>query len=89
MFWQNIGTSFLVASTLDITTFAEIVANWGRGSSYISGSVLLLEHVNSLCIKNLLTTVWCTLFGGRSPACSQTCKIVRLPPSDIGPSSAM
>ena len=61
----------------------------GGGSSYISGSVLLLEHVNSLCIKNLLTTVWCTLFGGRSPACSQTCKIVRLPPSDIGPSSAM
>ena len=36
-----------------------------------------------------IPTVWRTMFEGRSPACSQSCKIVRLPPSGIGSDSAI
>lgn len=92
----------LVLSHLTCTstyyTFTEVVANAGRKVSYISGSVLLHEHENSmqslpgdsiLVYENLLPTVQCTLFGGRSPACSHICKSVRLPPSGIGFDSAI
>ena len=92
----------LVLSHLTCTstyyTFTEVVANAGRKVSYISGSVLLHEHENStqflpgdsiLVYENLLPTVQCTLFGGRSSACSHICKSVRLPPSGIGFDSAI
>ena len=41
----------------------------------------------SVC-NNWFLTAKCTMFGGRSPACSQSCKIVKLPPSGMGVCSA-
>ena len=39
--------------------------------------------------KNCFPIVLFTMFEGRSPACSHICKIVKLPPSGMGVSSAI
>ena len=59
--------------------------HWPHWNQVPYAAVFLVQIIAPECDY----IVWHTLFGGRSPACSQSCKIVRLPPSGMGSDSAI
>ena len=74
---------------LDEIIYTKISGNYNYSKIEISANYYIWPHWSWVCLittrcGNTIPPAWHTMFGGRSPACSQSCKIVRLPASRIG-----